>query len=65
STDGYMDQFGGPKSKKFKYAPFIKMLQEIQHLSLTAQKEHINRAFEDWKGDLEQIDDVCVIGVKL
>ncbi|MBN4077651.1 SpoIIE family protein phosphatase [bacterium AH-315-C20] len=65
STDGYMDQFGGPKHKKFKYAPFIQLLAEMQSMTFPAQKEHMDTVFEEWKGDLDQIDDVCVIGIKL
>lgn len=65
STDGFMDQFGGPRHKKFKYAPFMQMLIDIQDMTFLAQKEHINTVFENWKGDLDQIDDVCVIGLEL
>jgi len=64
-TDGYVDQFGGEKGKKFKAANFKKLLLSIQHEPLQKQKELIDQTFIDWKGQLEQLDDVCVIGVKI
>jgi len=64
-SDGYADQFGGEKGKKFKTANFKKLLLSIQKESMAKQKEIINRTFETWKGDLEQLDDVCVIGVRV
>lgn len=63
-TDGYADQFGGPKGKKLKYKPFKKHIMESQSLSMTDQKETMNRVFEDWKKDNEQVDDVCLWGVE-
>ncbi|MBC7864894.1 MAG: SpoIIE family protein phosphatase, partial [Bacteroidia bacterium] len=64
-SDGYADQFGGPKGKKFKYKPFQEKILSIQNLTLQKQKHELLKTFEDWKGDLEQIDDVLVVGVKL
>jgi serine phosphatase RsbU (regulator of sigma subunit)/Tfp pilus assembly protein PilF len=64
-TDGYADQFGGEKSKKFKAANFKKLLLSIQEKPMEEQKDIIDQTFKDWKGNLEQIDDVCVIGVKI
>ncbi len=64
-TDGYVDQFGGPEGKKFKTKQFLEMLLSIQHLSMRHQQRHIDKAFMNWKGDLDQIDDVCVLGVKI
>ncbi|MCB9336198.1 MAG: SpoIIE family protein phosphatase, partial [Flavobacteriales bacterium] len=64
-SDGYADQFGGEKGKKFKAANFKKLLLSIQNETIEQQRELINQAFEEWKGDLEQLDDVCVIGVKI
>ena len=64
-SDGYADQFGGEKGKKFKTANLKKLLLSIQHETIEKQKELIDRAFENWKGNLEQLDDVCVIGVKI
>jgi serine phosphatase RsbU (regulator of sigma subunit) len=64
-SDGYVDQFGGPKGKKFMYNPFRKLLLSIQEKSMEEQKTFIDEAFEAWKGSIEQIDDVCVIGVRV
>ena len=63
-TDGFADQFGGEKWKKFKYKPFKRFLIELQTKSMTVQEQLISTTFENWKGQLEQIDDVCIIGVK-
>ena len=64
-SDGFADQFGGPKGKKFKYKPFKRLLLENADKPMTEQKEILNQAFEDWKGNLEQIDDVVVLGIKI
>ncbi len=64
-TDGYADQFGGEKSKKFKAANFKKLLLSIQEKTMEEQRDIIDQAFKDWKGNLEQIDDVCIIGVRI
>ncbi|MCH2233806.1 MAG: SpoIIE family protein phosphatase [Crocinitomicaceae bacterium] len=63
-TDGYADQFGGPNRKKFKYKPFADLLVSVNDLDMEKQKNAIVKAFEDWKGDVFQIDDVCVIGIR-
>ncbi len=64
-SDGYADQFGGPKGKKFKYKQFSELLVSISHLSMNEQKEKLDSVFEKWKGELEQTDDVCVIGIRV
>ena len=64
-SDGYVDQFGGEKGKKFKSKAFRELLLSIQDKSMDIQKISIDEAFENWKGSLEQIDDVCVIGVRV
>lgn len=64
-SDGYVDQFGGEKGKKFKTKAFRELLLSIQDQSMDNQKNTIDKVFEDWRGDLEQIDDVCVIGVRV
>ena len=64
-SDGYVDQFGGEKEKKFKSVAFKKLLLSIQEKTMEEQREFIDQAFETWRGDLEQIDDVCVIGVSI
>ena len=63
-SDGYVDQFGGPKNKKFKTANFKDLLISIQDLNLDEQFEKVQSVFNEWKGEEEQIDDVCVIGIR-
>jgi len=64
-TDGYKDQFGGDNGKKLKITGFRTLLHEVSHLELSRQKEHLLHAFMQWKGELEQVDDVCVLGVRV
>ncbi|MGZ4054182.1 MAG: PP2C family protein-serine/threonine phosphatase [Bacteroidia bacterium] len=64
-TDGYADQFGGPNGKKFKYKKFQDLLIEIQDNSMEEQKHILNFHFEQWRGELEQVDDVLVIGIRV
>lgn len=64
-TDGFADQFGGPKGKKFKYQQLKETLLVNSSLGMQQQKEILNRVFEDWKGNLAQIDDVTIIGIRL
>lgn len=63
-SDGYADQFGGPKRKKFKYRPFKELLLANSGKDLTEQGLLLDKAFERWMGDMEQIDDVLIIGLK-
>jgi serine phosphatase RsbU (regulator of sigma subunit) len=64
-SDGYADQFGGPNGKKFKYKTMQQLLQKIHDLPMEEQKLIMDEEFESWKGSLEQIDDVCVIGIRI
>jgi serine phosphatase RsbU (regulator of sigma subunit) len=64
-SDGYADQFGGPKGKKFMYKNFRNLLMEIQNLDMEAQRKRLNNEIELWMGDLEQVDDIVVIGLKI
>jgi len=64
-SDGFADQFGGQKGKKFKYSQFKELLLNNHHLELSKQKEIIERSFVEWKGNLDQLDDICIIGTKL
>jgi serine phosphatase RsbU (regulator of sigma subunit) len=64
-TDGYVDQFGGEMRKKFKTARFKELLLSVQAEPMAVQKQTIENTFESWRGNLEQIDDVCVIGVRI
>jgi len=64
-TDGYADQFGGELGKKFKYKNFQKLLLEIQDNDMKDQKHVLNYHFEQWKGELEQVDDILIIGIRV
>ena len=64
-SDGYADQFGGPKGKKFMYKPFRTLLLSLQNKLMDEQHDALQDVFNNWKGGLEQIDDVCVIGVRV
>tara|TARA_R110001592_G_scaffold95324_6_gene274724 strand:+ start:817 stop:2802 length:1986 start_codon:yes stop_codon:yes gene_type:complete len=64
-SDGYADQFGGEKGKKFMYLPFKKLILENENKSLEEQKEILKSSFNNWKGEMDQLDDVCVIGVRI
>lgn len=63
-TDGYADQFGGEKGKKFKYSKLKGILIEIHGKTMKEQKNILDDHFEKWKGDLEQVDDILVIGIR-
>ena len=64
-TDGYADQFGGPKGKKFKYKQLQDLLLRNIQFAMAKQQSELDSEFVGWKGELEQIDDVCVIGLKI
>ncbi len=64
-SDGYADQFGGVKGKKFRYKQFKQLLLSINGNTMKEQHQVLNDSFVDWMGDLEQIDDVIVIGSRL
>ena len=64
-SDGYADQFGGPEGKKIKYKSFREELIKNANAPVDEQKDKLNLKFENWKSGLEQLDDVCVIGVRI
>jgi len=64
-SDGYADQFGGEKGKKFMVKRFQEALLEIGRLPLAEQRNYLDETIERWRGGLEQVDDILVIGVKL
>ena len=64
-SDGYADQFGGERGKKFKYKPFKNMLLSTYNKPYVEQKQTIETVFENWIGDFEQIDDVCLMGINI
>jgi serine phosphatase RsbU (regulator of sigma subunit) len=64
-TDGFMDQFGGDKGKKFLSRNFKDLLVNTSHLPTAHQGEELGKRFDSWKGEYEQIDDILIIGVKI
>jgi len=64
-TDGYPDQFGGPKGKKFKHKQLEELLRSVYAQPLEQQHQVLLDRLNDWKGDLEQVDDICVIGIRI
>jgi len=64
-TDGYADQFGGPKGKKFKYKALSEKLKMISEQPMAIQKQILNDTIEEWKGNLEQVDDILIIGIRV
>jgi serine phosphatase RsbU (regulator of sigma subunit) len=64
-SDGYADQFGGPRNKKFFKSRLIELLTSISQLPMEAQKAQLEKSFDEWRGAQEQVDDILVIGVKV
>jgi serine phosphatase RsbU (regulator of sigma subunit) len=64
-TDGLADQFGGPKGKKFKYKKLQELIAANAHLPMPEQKEILETIMEDWRGNLEQVDDMLLIGLRV
>jgi serine phosphatase RsbU (regulator of sigma subunit) len=64
-TDGFPDQFGGPNGKKFKSKTLQELLMKIHKEPMDIQKQILTETFNNWRGGLEQVDDVCVIGVRV
>jgi len=64
-SDGYVDQMGGPDRKTFRSKYFKQLLIDIHQESLNKQKEMLERTYEEWRGDVEQIDDILVMGIKI
>ncbi|MCE3280434.1 MAG: protein serine/threonine phosphatase [Bacteroidetes bacterium] len=64
-TDGFADQFGGSKGKKFKYSNLQELLVSISQNSFDKQQEILDKTLSEWKGNLEQVDDILIIGIKV
>jgi predicted ATPase/GAF domain-containing protein len=64
-TDGYVDQFGGNERKTFQSEIFKKLLIQIHNLPLAQQKEELEKNYEEWRGDIDQVDDILIVGIKL
>jgi len=64
-SDGYVDQLGGPKRKTFRAVHFRKLLLGFHDIPMEEQKEILLKKHREWKGDVEQIDDILVMGIRL
>ncbi|HXB11441.1 MAG TPA: SpoIIE family protein phosphatase, partial [Bacteroidia bacterium] len=64
-TDGYADQFGGGKGKKFKYKQLQDLLIVNAQVAMKEQKAILGNSLEQWKGNLEQVDDILIIGIRI
>ena len=64
-SDGYQDQFGGPKGKKYMVKRFKDFLQNMSKLTIDEQRVKVQEEFHDWKGKHEQVDDICVMGIRV
>ncbi|MDO8998780.1 MAG: two-component regulator propeller domain-containing protein [Bacteroidota bacterium] len=64
-TDGFQDQFGGPRGRKFLSRPLKELLLSIHMIPMELQRNKLNEIFDAWKGDLDQIDDVCIVGIRV
>lgn len=64
-TDGYLDQFGGPEGKKYKYRRFRHLLLALHQLSMEKQEEFLRQSILEWKGNQDQVDDILVMGLRI
>jgi serine phosphatase RsbU (regulator of sigma subunit) len=64
-TDGYTDQFGGENVKKFNRQRFRNLLLSLTDMPMNKQKRELSFSFDNWKGQQEQVDDICVIGLRI
>ena len=64
-SDGYLDQFGGDQNKKFLRKNFTELLMKIHQKPMTEQKEILEQTVESWRGNLEQVDDILVLGFQV
>ena len=64
-SDGYVDQFGGPKNKKLKYKHFKNILVEASNLKSADQRALLEHTFYSWKADNPQLDDILIVGVTI
>ncbi|MBN1118022.1 MAG: DUF4154 domain-containing protein [Bacteroidales bacterium] len=64
-TDGFQDQFGGTDCKKYSKKQFYSLLSQIANFPMKKQYKLIESTFEQWKGNEDQVDDICIIGIKI
>ena len=65
STDGFVDQFGGPKGKRFMLKNFKNLLGEIWAKSMDEQKVLLNKTLDEWMAETSQVDDILVMGIRI
>jgi serine phosphatase RsbU (regulator of sigma subunit) len=65
TTDGYADQFGGEKGKKFMVKRLHQLLIDLNDKKMDEQRMLLKNTIEDWQGNLEQVDDILVIGINI
>lgn len=63
-TDGFADQFGGPKGKKYKIKSLLEKIEQLYSQSVEDQEQELDKTFNEWKGNLEQVDDMLFVGIK-
>lgn len=63
-TDGFADQFGGPKGKKFMYKPFKQLILHCSKKSMAQQQRILSETLDKWMGEIAQVDDICVMGIR-
>ena len=63
-TDGFSDQFGGPRGNKFKKSRMLSIFEDVANESVKNQKNSLVKALEDWQGNEPQLDDICVLIMK-
>lgn len=64
-TDGYIDQFGGVERKTFRSENFKKLLLDIHYLPMAEQKKALEKSYEEWRRDIDQVDDILIVGIRL
>lgn len=64
-TDGFADQFGGPEGKKYKYRRFRHLLLALHQLPMEKQEDFLRKSINEWKGNMDQVDDILVIGIRI
>ncbi|MFN5458589.1 MAG: histidine kinase, partial [Bacteroidota bacterium] len=64
-TDGFSDQFGGSKGKKFMSKKLRELIKQNSQLPIAEQKKLLEQTFINWKGDLEQVDNITIIGIRV
>ena len=64
-SDGYADQFGGPNGKKFMASHFRDLLLDVHKHPIHKQRDILNKTIEEWRGPLDQVDDILIIGVQI